>query len=36
MPDDALRRIYEQIMKEMRVLQGMDRQPHTEARDSTQ
>jgi chorismate mutase-like protein len=33
MPDDALRRIYEQIMKEMRVLQGMQREPDQETQD---
>ncbi len=27
MPDDALRRIYENIMMEMRTLQGMQREP---------
>lgn len=27
MPDEALRRIYEQIMREMRALQGMEREP---------
>lgn len=30
MPDDALRRIYEQIMVEMRALQGMQREPEDE------
>jgi chorismate mutase/prephenate dehydratase len=30
MPDDALRRIYEQIMVEMRALQGMQREPNGE------
>jgi chorismate mutase/prephenate dehydratase len=29
MPDDALRRIYECIMAEMRVLQGMQREPRS-------
>lgn len=30
MPDEALRRIYEQIMVEMRALQGMQREPDAE------
>jgi chorismate mutase/prephenate dehydratase len=29
MPDDALRRIYENIMLEMRALQGMQREPES-------